>query len=177
MIPRVGPFGQIGEGWQKKERSEEETVGAELEDGREAKEGAVFATRSWYCGLDRGRLCLLAATGILLIVNSTQPGKVAGTISDKYNPPRLGERQIGGQRAIVDLVLLQDLAIVGVGGVEPGALHGQTAAPSEQEMHAPFFLRFRQLLLQFFQALVEAAPCPPTTHTGAAGPAGPERTR
>src|ERR1019366_3387302 len=51
-------------------------------------------------------------------------------VVQEHDAARLGERQIGAQRAVVDDELLQDLAIVRVGGIQPGALGEQPAAPA-----------------------------------------------
>ena len=60
-------------------------------------------------------------------------GQRCGLIVQEDDLARFGERQIRRQRFIVKLEGVQDLAIVRVGGIEPCALHRQSAAPSQAE--------------------------------------------
>src|ERR1035438_2206500 len=83
------------------------------------------------------------------------PGQRGRTVVEEHDAARFGERQIGRQRAVVDDELLQDLAIVRVAGVQPGALGEQPATPSHGDQAGALLAGGGQALLEFIQAAVE----------------------
>src|SRR6185436_867182 len=76
-------------------------------------------------------------------------------IPQEYDATCLGEGQVGGQRAVVDRELLQNLPVVGVGGVEPGALRKQSAAPTHGDQAGTVLARFGEFLFQLVETAVE----------------------
>src|ERR1039458_9702834 len=94
----------------------------------------------------------------LLFDGEFRPPRQRGRpVVQKHDAARLGERQIGRQRAVVDDELLQDLAIVRVAGIQPGALGEQSAPPSHGDQAGALLAGGGQALLEFIQAAVEQA--------------------
>src|ERR1035441_968774 len=76
---------------------------------------------------------LPSATPLLFDLQFHPPRQRRRPIPQKHDPPRLGEREVRRESPVVEFVLLQNLPVVGVGGVQPGALPGGAAAPSQAE--------------------------------------------
>src|ERR1019366_7093041 len=80
-----------------------------------------------------------------------------GLVVQENDAAGLGEGQVGSQRAVVEAELLQDLAVVRVGGIQPGALGGETGAPSQREQTRASLAGAAEPLLELVQAPVEQA--------------------
>src|ERR1017187_6637720 len=85
-----------------------------------------------------------------------------GAVVQEHDAAGLGKGQVAGQGSVIHPKLLQDLAIVRVVGIQPGALGGQTAAPPEREEAGILLAGGRQALLQLVEAPVQK------THAGPA---------
>jgi hypothetical protein len=101
-------------------------------------------------------------SGWVAIGFSAHPGSVAGLLFRKTMRRVLGNGQVGSQRAVVEPELLQDLAVVRVGGVQPGALGGQPPPHPSESRQEPLW-----------RAPARAVPARPDS--GRAGPSRPTR--
>src|SRR5438093_10677083 len=80
-------------------------------------------------------------------------GQRGRSVVQEYDPARFGERQIRGERAVVDGELLQDLPVVLVGGVQPGAFRGKPAAPAVADLAGAALARSGAILVQPAQVM------------------------
>src|ERR1035438_1233740 len=69
--------------------------------------------------------------GWLSYFQHSPAGQRRGLVVQEHDAAGLGERQIRTDRLAIERHLLQDLAVGGVAGIEPGALAQEPAAPAE----------------------------------------------